>query len=60
MNHTYEVTFTVYHDTNLRETVPGLDLVTTQVVAQTPYQAEQMVNAQYGGRARVFSTRTVN
>ena len=49
----FEVCFSVRNSDGSQESV--LDYITTQVSAMTPQQAEAMVEAQYSGRAKVWS-----
>ena len=54
---TFEICFTVYLDDYKNETNSSLSFLTTTVTAFISQQAQAMIEAQYGGRVRVWSVR---
>ena len=55
MDHNFEVVFSVYLDEARMVSQSNLDYVKTTVRAAMPQQAQAMVEAQYNGRARIWS-----
>ena len=55
MNQVFEVSFTVYTDDERQNTSSNLTDLKTTVTALISQQAQAMVEAQYGGRVRVWS-----
>ncbi len=51
----WRVSFTVYNDTDHTSSDSNLSNLTQVVEAFQPQQAQAMVEAQYGGRAHVWS-----
>ncbi len=51
----YEISFSVYLDDNLMESNSSLQDLKTIIAAQTSFQAEAMIKAQYQNRVRIWS-----
>lgn len=51
----YEVSFTVYLDDAKTQTNSNLSSLTTRIAATNSFEAQAMIEAQYGGRVDVRS-----
>ena len=54
---TFEISFSVFFDDDRTQTDSSLSYLTTTVTAFISQQAQAMVEAQYGGRVRVWSVK---
>lgn len=57
MLRTFEISFTVYNDDAKTQTDSNLSYLKTTVTAVMSQQAQSMIEAQYAGRAHVWSVR---
>lgn len=55
MDNQFEVSFTVYEDADRQVSNSNLTNLKTTVTAFMPQQAQAMIEAQYGGRVRIWS-----
>lgn len=54
---TFEISFSVFFDDDRTQTDSSLSYLTTTVTAFISQQAQAMIEAQYGGRVRVWSVK---
>jgi hypothetical protein len=54
---TFEISFSVFFDDDRTQTNSSLSYLTTTVTAFISQQAQAMIEAQYGGRVRVWSVK---
>ena len=54
---TFEISFSVFFDDDRTQSDSSLSYLTTTVMAFISQQAQAMIEAQYGGRVRVWSVK---